>query len=123
MTTESDNPYSDHYVNTKKIFVPGGWYWAGRKWTERQSKNPDLPGWLRIAHYCYAHVRPDNHCPVPRGELARFVGKDDRETRRDIQKAVRNGYLAEGSCSRCLIAPSEIGYKNRPTRSSECGLH
>lgn len=76
-----------------------------------------LPGWLRLACYAYGNHRANRHALFQPGVLAYALGRPGpngvepvprQRVHEAIRVAVRHGWLAEGSCSRCLIVPKFI---------------
>ncbi|MEB3049000.1 hypothetical protein KV112_04455 [Mycolicibacter sp. MYC123] len=76
-----------------------------------------LPAWLRLACYAYGNHRANRHAPLKSGVLAVLLGHPGpsgvepaarQRVHEAIGVAVRHGWLADGSCSRCLIVPAFI---------------
>ncbi|BDD83449.1 hypothetical protein TPB0596_32120 [Tsukamurella pulmonis] len=104
-------------------YMPGNWNRVGRKLFERFSNDSGLPNWQRIAFYCYAHMRRDNHCPIPAGFLADLLGCSDAHAARYVKSAVAKGWLAHGSTVRCLVAPIEVSYGAGNYVAKDCPHH
>ena len=74
--------------------------WAG---------NPNFPDYMRVVYVAYGRHAANGHAMLERGELAAFLVRkngtipDRRQVWGAMDKAVRLGYLAEGSKSECLI--------------------
>lgn len=84
-------------------------------WLERTADR-SLPAWLRVAFLAYGSHRANGHAPFEDGDVGLMLGSVDRTTgeirpadKANVQRAIRNavkaGWLAEGSSSRCLIVP------------------
>lgn len=114
----STNPWAKHYQ------LP---------WEERVA-NRQLPLWLRVACLAYGRHEPNGHAMFGRGELAWILGtppKDgepfkrvDRTQIRDaIRLAVKHEWLAEGSCSECLVVPGHAIEMPIPGQFKTCPVH
>lgn len=74
--------------------------WAG---------NPNFPDYMRVVYVAYGRHAANGHAMLERGELAAFLVRkngtmpDYRQVWAAMNKAVRLGYLAEGSKSECLL--------------------
>jgi hypothetical protein len=95
----TSNPWTKHYQSA---------------W-ENRAANPDLPLWARVVSLAYGQHEANGHANFRRGDLSLILGipgKDgfkrrDRATLRNaIAIAVKYGWLAEGSCSECLVVPA-----------------
>ena len=84
---------------------------------ENRAADATLPLWLRVVCLAYGRHEANGHANFGRGQLAWVLGtppKDgkpfaraDRYCVRDaIRLAVHHGWLAEGSCSECLVVPA-----------------
>lgn len=103
--------------------MAGGFDLVGRKFLERQANTTTLPAWQRTAFYCWSHCRRDNHCPLPSGGLAAFLGCEERIAARNVKKAVEAGWLSVGSNVRCLVAPMDVQYKAGNYVAKDCPNH
>jgi hypothetical protein len=84
-------------------------------WQER-SADKRLPDWLRIAAVAYGNHAANGHARLGRGDLRLILTRieDDgtrhvpqaANVRRALDVAVRNGWLAPGSTTMCLIVPA-----------------
>ncbi len=101
---------------------------------ENRSANPDVPLWARVTALAYGRHEANGHANFGRGQLAWILGtppKDggefkrrDRATLRNaIAVAVKHGWLAEGSCSECLVVPAHdiVGPNGDPFKP--CPVH
>lgn len=93
----------------------------GRKFFERLSKTGTA--WQRVAFYCYAKMNRNGHRPMKNGELAKFLGKTEKETKKDVKRAIEEGWLAPNSNTRCLVAPPDVQYKAGNLKYSDCPFH
>lgn len=95
------NPWAKHYQ---------------AQW-ENRAADAKLPMSLRVVCVAYGRHEANGHANLRRGQLSWIVGTPPTDTQpfrraarysvRDaIQAAVRHGWLAEGSCSECLIVPA-----------------
>lgn len=104
-------------------FKTGGYGMFNRPWMWHFAKSAKFDAWLHIAFYCWTHHGKDGHCPI-RGDLGQVVlGKNTTNGARTVKTAVGFGALAEGSNTRCLIAPWGVRYRTTKDVSSGCGLH
>jgi hypothetical protein len=83
---------------------------------ENRAADHTLPLWLRLACIAYARHEANGHANFKRGQLSWILGKPpdgnqpfkrvDRWTMQDaLALAIRHGWLAEGSCTECLVVP------------------
>jgi hypothetical protein len=102
-------------------------------WEER-AVDCGLPLWLRIACLAYARHEANGHANFRRGQLSWILGTppaDGKPFQRvgsstvgdAIRRAVRYGWLAEDSCSECLVVPGHsiegpLGNPDKP-----CAVH
>lgn len=93
--------------------ITGNYYMASMTFDERQSRNMELPVWLRIAHYARAHQGVNSWCCEQSPDnLAEAVGVSKTNLPRAIRTAVNYGYLKEGSTSsRLLLSSYEVHRK------------
>jgi hypothetical protein len=96
------------------LYVPWAKHYQSA-WDDRAA-NDELPLWARVVSLAYGRHEANGHAIFQRGQLSWILGKPaangeefkrrDRHTIRDaIATAVRYGWLAEGSCSECLVVP------------------
>ena len=93
-------------TTSPEVRIAGGWFAMGKKFCERQSKNPSNYKWQRLAFYCYANMKPGGRCELGPGLLQDFMESSKGNVGKMIRRAVDEGWLAEGSGERCLIAPT-----------------
>ena len=100
-------------------------------WAERAG-DPDLPDWLRVAAVAYGKHRANGHANFSRGALRLVLATVDRETAemkenenvsRAIATAVRYGFLARGSNTRCLVVPQHAVEGGLGSVHSPCVIH
>jgi hypothetical protein len=74
-----------------------------------------MPYWLRVAALAYGSHDNGGHARFKRGEIALILGTVDHASgeirpfanvRREIDRAVEYGWLADGSYYGCLIVPA-----------------
>jgi hypothetical protein len=103
----------------KSTYTPNPWTRHYQSAWENRAANPDLPCWARVVAFAYGRHEANGHANFKRGELSFLTGtppKDggpfrrrDRSTlRKAIAVAVQYGWLAEGSCTECLVPQHEI---------------
>ena len=116
MTWVREHPWSKHYQHV---------------WRER-AQDPRLPDWLRVAALAYGKHSANGHANLAPGELARTVSTINRRTgevrpnqniNRAIATALRYGWLAEGSKSRCLVVPSHAVTGGLGNAYTACAIH
>jgi hypothetical protein len=83
-------------------------------WQERAA-DQRLPDWLRIVAVAYGSHTANGHARLGRGALriiltridddGTHIRPDRRNVYRALDVAVRNGWLASGSTTTCLIVP------------------
>ena len=99
------------------ITLPRPWAAHAQIEWENRAANTTLPMWLRAVCYAYGRHEANGHANLERGQLLWLLGKpptgsrpfqraDKTTVRNAIRTAVRHGWLAEGSCSECLIVPA-----------------
>ncbi|MGX7693576.1 hypothetical protein [Gordonia polyisoprenivorans] len=79
----------------------------------------------KMVMYAWTHMRKDGHCPI-RGNLGSVIfGKKVRSDNANnlVRRAVEEGFLAEGSNTRCLILPWGVRYMSTADTHSGCSLH
>ena len=101
-------------VPSRKTRMPGGFNQIARPLFKRFSKDTKVPDWQRIAFWCWAEMRRDQHCPMAKGEIAvEVLGKPKMQSgkvSKAINEAIRRGWLAHGSNARCLVAPYDVQF-------------
>jgi hypothetical protein len=116
------------------MYVANPWAKHFQSAWENRAADANLPLWARVASLAYARHEANGHANFHRGDLSWILGKSsadgsgftrrDRHTIRDaIATAVRYGFLAEHSCSTCLVVPREaiegpVGNPHKP-----CSVH
>ncbi len=78
--------------------------------------------WQRISFLAYSRSRANGHASFARGEIAAMLGTSRQQVSKAITVAVRNGWLDNGSHTRCLVVPSHIirGGANNGNESDPC---
>lgn len=116
MNGRPEHPWAKHYQHA---------------WAER-SGDPNLPDWLRVAALAYGKHSANGHASFAPGDLALVLGTIDRETgelrpsrnvSRAIQTAVRYGWLATGSRTRCLVVPAFAVSGGLGSEYAKCQVH
>jgi hypothetical protein len=103
------------------------------EWENRMA-NTKLPLWLRIVCLAYGRHEANGHANFGRGQLLWILGtpatgdqpfkRVPREhVRQAIKAAVSYGWLAEGSCSECLIVPSHAIDGPSGNANKTCPVH
>lgn len=106
-----------------RAFVAGGYDMVGRKFFERLTKSK-IPAWQKSAFHCYATMNANGHRPMREGELGEVVGKRDvKEVRKDVKKAIAEGFLDPLSNERCLVAPYDVVYRGGNFKGGQCPFH
>jgi hypothetical protein len=109
----------------------GVWAKHYQAFWEGLAANPDVPMFARVFSLAYGCHKSNGHASFEPGQMAAtlLVRRDagmtecDRSTLyRAIKTAVKYGYLAEGSCERCLIVPAE-GISLPLGEYTRCGYH
>lgn len=101
---------------------------------DNRAANTDLPLWARVVCLAYGRNEANGHANFHRGELSVILGKQptngndfkrrDRHTVRDaIATAVKYGFLAEGSCTECLLVPREAISGPLGNPHKQCAAH
>lgn len=88
----------------------GDWYKTAKHFDEMQSKNVNLPRWMRIVHFHRSRMKPGGYCYTSRQELAELLGVDASNVARYVKQAVDYGYLANGSTAKTLKAPFDVEF-------------
>jgi hypothetical protein len=71
------------------------------------------PLWLRVVILAWSRNVPSGHVNFKRGELLELLGTDGGQLGKAIKSAVKRRWLADGSCTTCLIVPRyTIRYDN-----------
>jgi len=94
-------------------------------WADR-ANDTNSPLWLRLTAHAYASFRKNGHASfdLPDGSiLPELLGKSRQQINNEIRRAVRLGYLAEGSNIDCLIVPGDICGGAEGNRFAECNKH
>jgi hypothetical protein len=100
-------------------------------WAER-ARDAGYPSWQRVAFLAFGRHGANGHAPFAHGEIARTipsVNKSTGEVRtndnisRAIGLAVKRGWLAQGSGTRCLIVPPHAVQGGRASTFSRCAHH
>lgn len=87
-------------------------------WGDRAG-DATLPDWLRVACLAYGKHKANGHANFEPRAVGLVLARVDRDTgaitpldsgnvKHAIDTAVKHGWLAEGSGSRCLIVPGRI---------------
>lgn len=115
--------------------VPAPWTKHAQIVWEHRAADPSLPLWLRIVCLAYGQHEANGHANFKPGALACIFGKPGtatepfkrahRATIYDaIQTALRRGFLAAGSCAKCLVVPSHAIEGPRPGNAFKpCPVH
>lgn len=102
---------------------------------ERRAADPNLPLWLRIVCLAYGQHEANGHANFRPGSLTWIFGTPETDTEPfkrvhrstiydAIQTAVRRGFLAPGSCAKCLVVPSHAIEGPRPGNAFKpCPVH
>jgi hypothetical protein len=101
---------------------------------DNRAANHNLPLWLRVVCLAYGRHEANGHANFQRGELSVILGTppngqnpfkraDRTHIRNAIAAAVRHGWLAEGSCSECLVVPGHAIEKNWGNPHAPCPVH
>lgn len=101
---------------------------------ENRAANPDTPLWARVLSLAYGRHAANGHANFQRGQLSWILGtppkggqpfkRRDRGSVRDaIAVAVKYGWLAEGSCSECLVVPHHDIAGPHGDESKPCPVH
>lgn len=102
-----------------------------RVWEERAA-DPQLPDWLRATAIAYGKHRANGHANFSRGALRHVLATVNRDTgeygenenvSRAIATAVRYGFLARGSNTRCLVVPQHAVEGGLGNVHSPCVIH
>ncbi len=114
---------------------------APRLWTkhyqivwEDRAADCELPLWLRASCLAYARHEANGHANFRRGQLSWILGtppKDDKPFKRvdsstigdAIKRAVRYGWLADESCSECLVVPGHAVEGPTGNPHKPCAVH
>lgn len=88
------------------------WYQVTKFLDLRLMKDPNLPSWLRVAHFHRAYMKRGGHCETSRAELADLLGCHPNNVTRAVDRAVENGYLAQGSNPNTLKAPFDVKFNH-----------
>lgn len=102
-------------------------------WQERAG-DPALPDWLRVACLAYGSHRANGHATLGQGHVALVLARVDVDTgviaplsRQNVHRAIRasvaNGWLSQGSTSRCLIVPAHAVSGGLGSPTDACPQH
>ena len=119
---------------TTRITLPRPWTAHAQVAWENRAADATLPAWLRIVCYAYGQHEANGHANFRRGQLSWLLGKpptategftraDKYAVRDAIATAVKHGWLAEGSCSECLIVPAHAIEGPLGDASKVCPVH
>lgn len=101
---------------------------------ENHAADPELPLWIRIVSIAYGRHAANGHAMFQRGDLSRILGTAasgdqpfkprHRDSIRDaIRVAIKHKFLADGSCSECLVVPSHDIAGGLGNESKPCPVH
>ena len=101
---------------------------------EHRAADHTLPLWLRVVCLAYGHHEANGHANFGRGQLSWILGtppegdqpfkrKDRTTIRNAIRTAVEHGWLAEGSCSECLVVPGHAIAGGLGSEFKSCSVH
>lgn len=99
-------------------------------WEERAG-DPQLPKWVRVAALAYGMHKANGHASFPPGYIALVLGKPigggevvpEPNVGRAIRTAIKYGWLAEGSTSRCLVVPQHAISGPNGNPLAVCPIH
>jgi hypothetical protein len=110
--------------------------WARHYQIEWDNRAADtkLPLWLRMVCLAYGRHEANGHATFGRGQLSWILGKpptagspfkrlDKGSVQSAIRTAVTHGWLAEGSCSECLIVPAHAIEGPQGNPEKPCPVH
>jgi hypothetical protein len=75
----------------------------------------------RLVAKAYARADSNGHARFVRGELAKALGVTKQAVQKLIDRAVRDRWLTDLSCSECLVAPPHI--TDRRYIAGPCPVH
>lgn len=102
---------------------------------ENRGADTRLPLWMRVACLAYGNHEANLHACYKRGDLQMILGTPATDTSPSrkalrqhvhsaIQTAVEYGWLASGSCARCLVVPAHAVEGPRPGNPlKRCPIH
>ena len=99
---------------------------------EGHAANHDLPQWFRVLALAYGCHKANGHATFPPGALALALGHPDRITGelipdpnpgRAVRLAVKYGFIAPGSSTRCLIVLAHHIEGPNGDPNAECPIH
>lgn len=93
-------------------------YRAG--WDE-MGHDMEVPNLTRLVALAYARTDENGHARFRRGELMTLLGVTRQAVQKLIDRAVRDRWLTNASCSECLVAPAHI--TDRRYASGPCPVH
>lgn len=79
------------------------------------------PKLTRLVAFAYARTDSNGHARFLRGELMKLLDTTKQTVQKLIDRAVRDGWLTDRSCSECLVAPSHIS--DRRYVAKPCPIH
>ena len=79
------------------------------------------PKLTRLVALAYARTDSRGHARFVRGELMQKLGTNKQGVQKLIERAVRDRWLTDLSCSECLVAPEHITDRRYVTES--CPVH
>ncbi|BBY82292.1 hypothetical protein H7I53_13640 [Mycolicibacterium pulveris] len=94
-------------------------------WFER-AQDKSLPHWLRVVGLAYSGHTKNGHakfCLNGESTLPETLGISKRHAQNEVRKAVKNGFLDEGSNIMCLVLPSGICGGAEGNVHAKCQLH
>ncbi|WP_130839155.1 hypothetical protein [Corynebacterium neomassiliense] len=95
-----DSNYQNNFVMMDRAFC------------RAQSLNPTLPYWMQLSFHVYAMVKRGAVSYSPeRGELSAFLGIRSDNVKREVDAAVKEGWLGEGSTRMSLLLPIAVRYR------------
>lgn len=93
-------------------------YRAGWEAIGNDTTKPKL---TRMVALAYARTDSRGHARFVRGELMQKLGTTKQGVQKLIDRAVRDGWLTDLSCSECLVAPEHI--TDRRYITDACPVH
>ena len=119
---------------TRRSSKTDGIDFGGRQWSAvthehhlEWAGNPNFPDYMRVVFVAYGRHAANGHARLDRGDLARYLVRkngvipDRRQVWSAMNKAIRLGYLVEGSRAECLIVNADhiqkaVGDPDAPCR-------
>ncbi|OBK46506.1 hypothetical protein A5656_03595 [Mycobacterium gordonae] len=81
----------------------------------------DKPKLTRLVALAYARTDENGHARFLRGELMKKLDTNKQGVQKLIDRAVRDGWLTDLSCSECLVAPPFVSDKRY--HAGPCPVH